>query len=364
MRRTIKLLNQIVVLQFTFPLLARLAWLVVPSRRKRNLHVKKEVTRLKKALSAGNLVKAVLVYDNSISPPSYGDFINVLMIGRVLAAHEVAVELILANSVLAKNYLNLLSQDQLDEFIEEEKKMAAALVAGIKINVCSSRELIEVLDQREKDGVFIIFHDYVKSNQAFYYLSFDFTKQILSISRSDINNLTLFSKNSTLVDSLELPKAKYVSFACRWNLTWGQYRNMSADLFIKLVKLLKTEFPNHDLLVVSDQKGCDHFRKIANENQLICLFSKDYSDSFLGDATLVLNSEAWVQFRGGGIGSIPIWSDLPFLFFGRISSERSLLKKSTSQLRNDNQRFIVDYGLPSDRRIRKFLSQLSLNLNS
>jgi hypothetical protein len=357
-------IKQMVLLQTIFPLLGRIGWHVIPSRRRRNLYISKEAARLEKALKSGNLRQAVLVYDNSVSPPSYGDFINVLMIGRFLAANQIVIDLILTNTDYLEYFSSLLTKNKLDEFVEEEKTVAESLIMGINITVCTSRELTEVLGQREKNGEYIVFHDYVKNHRATYHMAFDLAKLVLANARSDISNLTLFSKNTTFVHSMELPTAKYIAFACRWNESWGQHRNMSAELFLNLVNLLRNEFPTYGLLAVSDRIGCDHFRSIANENQLACSFSKDYSGSFLGDAALVLNSEAWVQIRGGGIGIIPLWSDLPFLFFGRISNERSLLNKSTSHLRNDNQRFIVDYGLPSDRRIKKFLSQMNLKLDS
>lgn len=356
--------KQVILLQTILPLLSRLGWYLIPSRRRRNLYIKKEAARLEQSLKSGSLKKAVLVYDHSVSPPSYGDFINVLMIGRFLVAHQVNVGLILTDSEFLDNFSRLLDQEELNEFVEEEKRTAAALVAGIKIDVCAPQELKRLLNQREIGGQQIIFGDYVKKKLAIYNLAFDFTKLMLKNSSSDIKKLTLFSKKSTFVQSSKLPTTRYISCACRWNEFWGPSRNMSAELFLKLVKLLRAEFPSHELLFVSDQKGCEHFRNIARENHLVCSFSKDYSDSFLGDESLVLSSEAYVQIRGGGVGVIPLWSDLPFLFFGRVSSEFSLLSRRTAQLRNRNQQFIVDFGLPSDRRLKKHLSRLRLEVHS
>ena len=356
--------KQVILLQTILPLLSRLGWYVIPSRRSRNLYIKKEAARLEQSLRSGNLQKAVLVYDHSVSPPSYGDFINVLMIGRFLVAHQVDVGLILTDSEFLDNFSRLLDQKKLYEFVEEEKRVAEALVAGIKIDVCTSQELKHLLSQREMEGQQVIFAEYVKKNLGIYNLAFDFTKLMLKNSRSDIKKLTLFSKNMNFVHSMELPTAKYVAFACRWNKSWGQHRNMSTELFVNIVKLLSAEFPSFEIIAVSDRIGCDHFRSIANDYRLACSFSKDYSESFLGDVSLVLGSDAYVQIRGGGVGVIPLWSDLPFLFFGRVSSERSLLSRRTAQLRNRNQQFIVDFGLPSDRRLKKHLSRLRLEIYS
>lgn len=360
----IKRLKQVIFLQTVFPLISRISWYVNPTLRKRNSYIKNEAARLEQGLRSGNLQRAVLVYDNSVSPPSYGDFINVLMIGRFLVAHHVDVELILTNSGFPSFYSNLLGEDQLQEFVENEKRIATAFVLDIKIDICSSQELRLLLSQYEMEGKYLVFRDYVLNQLTIYDLAFDFTKKMLANSSRAIRDLTLFSKNSIFVNNPILPESKYISFTCRWNESWSQHRNMTTELFLNLVNLLRIEFPSHDLIAVSDQKGCDHFRNIANRNQLRCSFSKDYSDSFLGDVALVLNSDVFVQIRGGGIGTVPLWSDLPLLFFSRISSERSLLSRRTAQLRDRSQQFIVDYGLPSDRRLKKHLSRLRLEICS
>jgi len=359
----IKRLKQVIFLQTVFPLISRISWYVNPTRRKRNSYIKNEAARLEQGLRSGNLQRAVLVYDNSVSPPSYGDFINVLMIGRFLVAHHVDVELILTSSGFPSFYSNLLGEDQLQEFVENEKRIATAFVLDIKIDICSSQELRLLLSQYEMEGKYLVFRNYVLNQLTIYDLAFDFTKKMLANSSRAIRDLTLFSKNSIFVNNPILPESKYISFACRWNESWSQHRNMTTELFLNLVNLLRIEFPSHDLIAVSDQKGCDHFRNIASRNQLRCSFSKDYSDSFLGDATLALNSEAWVQIRGGGIGIIPLWSDVPFLYFGRISGEQALLSKRTSQFRKLNQRFFVDYGAPSKRRLKKWLEFLAFSIS-
>ena len=363
MLKKIKILNQIFILQFTLPLIIKFAWHLIPSRRKRFSYISNESKRLLKALECQSLRKVVLVYDNSSSPLSYGDFINVLMIGRFLAACQIDVKLILTNSVFLPFFVSRFSKEQLNEFVEEEKRIAENLVDRIEVEFCSSQDLGLVLDRCETDGWYVVFHELVRKNKPFYFLAFNLTKSLLVGSPEEIKALTLFSKSTSFVSDQRRPSAKYVTFACRWNQSWGQYRNMSTELFVNMVKLLSVEFPSFEIIAVSDRIGCDHFRNIANDFQLACSFSKDYSDSFLGDVSLVLGSEGYVQIRGGGLGIIPLWSDLPFLFFGRISSEQALLSRKTSQFRNINQRFFVDYGLPSNRRLKKKLAQMASGLS-
>ena len=356
--------NQVLILQFALPIIAKIFWHVSRSRRSRLSSIRNETENIFNAIQSGNLLRATLIYDNSISPPSYGDFINVIMIARVLAAYQVDVKLVLTKTDYYSFYPDRFTTDELNDFIGEEIVIAKTLVQGVTIELCSSQELGELINGDAIDGRYVVFHEIVKSGTPFYYLAFNLTKSLLKKSSCETKNRVLFARHSSFVSNQRGPQVQYVAFACRWNESWGQYRNMSAELFINLSKILKNAFPNHELLVVSDRIGCDHFRSIALDHQLTCSFSKDYSDSFLGDATLVLNSEAWVQIRGGGIGIVPLWSDMPFLYFGRISSEQALLSKRTSQLNKLNQRFFVDYGAPSKHRLMKWLGFLALSIKN
>lgn len=354
--------NQVLILQFALPIIAKIFWHVIPSRRSRLSSIRNETKNIINAIQSGNLLRATLIYDNSISPPSYGDFINVLMIARVLSAYQVDVKLVLTKTDSYSFFPDRFTTDELIDFVAEEIEIAKTLVQGVTIELTTSQELDELINRDTTNGRYVVFHQIVQNKRPIYHLAFNLTKSLLKKSSPETKNLVLFARHLSFVSKQRSPQVQYVAFACRWNQSWGQYRNMSTELFVNMVKLLTAEFPTFEIIAVSDRIGCDHFRRIADDNQLVCQFSKDYSDSFLGDAALVLNSEAWVQIRGGGIGMIPLWSDLPFLFFGRISSEQALLSRKTSQFRNLNQRFVVDYGLPSKRRLKKKLARMASGL--
>ena len=354
--------NQVLILQFALPLLVRVLWRVSPNRRKRLSSIRNESENLLEAIEGGIFRRAVLVYDNSISPPSYGDFINVLMLARFLSAQKIKTKLLLTNNKFLPFFADRFTAGELNEFVQEQKGIASNLVEGIEIEICSLQDLGGLIDQNVADGSYIVFHELVKNHKPIYFFAFNLTKSLLAKSTTEIQSLTYLSRNVSFVPNRKFPDTKYIAFPCRWNNSWGQYRNMSTELFLNLVKLLSNEFPTYELVAISDQIGCDHFRTIAKQNNLDCRFSKDYSDSFLGDVTLLLNCEAWVQIHGGGIGNIALWSDLPFLWFGRISSEQALLSKRTSHFISSDQRFFIDYGLPSEHRMRKWLLKMASDL--
>jgi hypothetical protein len=187
---------------------------------------------------------------------------------------------------------------------------------------------------------------------------------MLLYSAVEVRNATSFHKGQILDDEVSIPHFPYVAIACRRNLNWAKSRNLSDAMFIKLADLVKEIFPGYGLLVVSDQIGCEYFKNVAVENSINCLFSKDLSKSFLGDATLALQSEIWIQVKGGGIGVFPLWSNLPFLFYGRISGESSLIRKGRRFRLNSAQTFRFDFGEPSQRRLKVDLKRIEESLRS
>jgi len=57
--------------------------------------------------------------------------------------------------------------------------------------------------------------------------------------------------------------------------------------FINISDKLEALFSHHTIMVMSDSLGCSYFKALAERNNKTFLFSKDYSDTFLGDGVLI-----------------------------------------------------------------------------
>ena len=102
---------------------------------------------------------------------------------------------------------------------------------------------------------------------------------------------------------------------------------------------LKKKYPCHLIMIVSDESGCDYFSKLTQRYNLNNIFSKQYSQSFLGDAALILKSDFIFQVRGGGIGVIPMFSAMPYEIVAPLANEIMWSKSKVLSFQNDSQLF-------------------------
>ena len=57
-------------------------------------------------------------------------------------------------------------------------------------------------------------------------------------------------------------------------------------------------------MIISDKTGCEIAKTWSKSNNLNLLFSKDFSENFLSDISLLAKSVFYFQFKGGGMGLI------------------------------------------------------------
>ena len=88
---------------------------------------------------------------------------------------------------------------------------------------------------------------------------------------------------------------------------------MSSEHFKKIIKTLKNNFPYHKIIIVSDKLNSKFFKKINHKNRFGCLFSKNFSNSVIGDGYIILKSDFYFQLFGGGMCVFPTFSKVPCL---------------------------------------------------
>ena len=132
---------------------------------------------------------------------------------------------------------------------------------------------------------------------------------------------------------------KYVTLACRYSKKWGFERNLSDKEFLSMCERLRQTYPHYPTMIVSDQIGCDYFYQLAQKNNIDILFSKKYSQSFLGDCALILGSEFYLQVRGGGTGVFPMFSAVPYEIVTPLVHEVMWSKSKVLSFQNATQLF-------------------------
>jgi hypothetical protein len=178
----------------------------------------------------------------------------------------------------------------------------------------------ELMQAGHDQSVYILQQDWVMQRLAVYNHAFNALNHLGAYLSEDLIKKFLLHANelerfwNTLNKGGSFPIQPYLALNVRYNPDWRLSANASPGLFINIIKALSSNYPAMDMVVISDQTGCDYFKKVAEDNGLDCLFSKDLElpKSFISDILLVLGSKKYFQINGGGLGAIPILSSVPY----------------------------------------------------
>jgi mannose-1-phosphate guanylyltransferase len=261
----------------------------------------------------------VVVYDTLNSPPTFGDYFSVLFIAYFFISLGKNVTFLLVNGDYSGSYKaswNSMGKDKQEDIIKTYLEAARVLLDSDKarIELLSSDIFLEKLASEIKLDSYIFCKKKVSDRQRIYPYCFNFANKIsMFLSKKVVLNCLISICDFKNKVQYRSPEQPYITFHCRYSQHWGFDRNISADEFVKTYFTLKKKYPDIAVMVVSDDHGCEFFRNISLRNDLECLFSKDYSDTILGDGALILASDFYYALRGGGgISVFPILSGMPY----------------------------------------------------
>lgn len=350
--------------------------------------------------------EAVVVYDNIISPPTYGDFLFVAMVARYLVLHNINVTYYIVNSEQRYDWKDL-NGDEKVKVVASYKAVADIVLnkpidekGYTTINYCgmiigntteyingdmqnksfgltdyiifavdnlemynkikglidrsnmrdcswkvkyAKKNKVEVVNWSDienivKSGIFIPIRDRVEERAHVYSSCFNILNHLMVRKDKEFLKQFLFS-----LDEFEgrvkytKPEVPYVTYHCRYSTAWAPERNNTGGEFVTIVNRLKKIFPNHKIMIVSDDQGCLYFKKIADSNGLDLIYSKDYSPSYFGDGVLILNSDYYFQLRAGGVGVFAYFSAIPCEYYTPMSHENEWSKGKATSWANEKQ---------------------------
>ena len=275
-----------------------------------------EAKRLISALASGR-ESLTIVYDCPVFGCGYGATVNMFLIARWANAHNLTVNFYFVvpdtgdTSGVFDHSGGHYSQDEVDYFIKDSMTFATALLNGqlstvSRIPVSSLQGVVESLG----NGV-LLFDDYTRNRRAFFRDLGNVFTQLMTKTAPEIQDRILFSPNEfRKLVSKSFPPGPYISWACRFNHKGFDIdRRTFSDEFQKIYIHLRERFPDHWILIISDEVGCQHYSSVATQLKINdLLFSKNYSSDFLGDGALIMLSDFFFCFRGGGIQGFPIYS--------------------------------------------------------
>ena len=299
--------------------------------------------------------KMGIVYDLNCSPFTLGDFFNAAMTARFFQMKGYDINFFIIRYDLNQKILNK-NKKRFEFFYQEFQKILKSLLPK-KYDIYNFNW--EEFNEYKNVKQFILFEKRVRKRKYIYGFLFNFLNNlILKENENFSKKFLLNSKNLKKNGRLKIPKFKYVTLHCRHNILQTRKknnRNLKKNEFLKIIKKLKKKFKKHKIIVVSDKLGCNFFKKFAIEKKLKIEFSKKFSSSFINDGILVLNSDYYFQFWGGGINVFPWYSKLPHLRSAPVQQNELPHSKNQLSVWHDERHFFIE----NDRRdIEEFLEKL------
>ena len=300
---------------------------------------KQEARRIQTAIEKG-ADKAIIVYDNLVSPPTYGDYLVVVLFARYFQASGVSVAFYVIDSEYRYDW-DALSEMEANAFVDEQVGLARALLSSQDATVKRiSWDNLQIEFRPMAADTFVPFADRFQNRVAIYNDCFNLLNYLLHGANESVREDVLFRKEAQLCVESKLPQRPYMTWHCRYSEKWGSANNVAEEDFLRIYYFLRQRFTQDAIMVVSDVIGCNYYRKLAHKYGLDLLFSKDYSRTFLGDGALILGSDFYFQFRGGGIGVIPIFSRVPYKLIGQMGNEVMWSRKKATSWQTAQQVFV------------------------
>jgi hypothetical protein len=310
-----------------------------------------EAKRILDLMVNRNVERVIIVYDLLCSPPTYGDLIDSqLMLARYFLKKDIQTDLYIVNSGYRHDW-SALSKEEKETLIKDLQGIAQIVLGGesANIEVISWSRLVTILPKEESAPVLVPFEDRITRRESVYDSGLNIINYLISTEDKEFCDQFLLSfEEISAKMGQQKPEIPYISWHCRYSVKWGLERNISDEDFLRIYSVLKTLYPKHALMIISDRVGYEHFCHLAQAHNLECLFSKEYSETFMGDGALILGGDYYFQLRGGGMYVFPIFSRLPYEIIASTMNQVFWKKNRITSWANDWQRFIdATIGLPN-----------------
>lgn len=288
-------------------------------RRKR--YAQSEARRLLRHLVSDD-PRFMVVFDCRITGLAYGDLLHILMVARFLERRGGQVAFVIVDTE-PPHFLGDMNRHEIDCFIEDALAIARVVLDSRRstaIRIPES-ELEEHL--RPTNSCRILFEEHTRTRRPFYRDAFNVFNQLMASATPAEHGAVLFVPNEFreyLPETYE--NRSYVTWHCRYSTRWDEERLTTDKEFVLGYRTLRDCFPGREIVIISDSEGCSHYSEVAKSLELGSLtFSKSISPSFLGDCALILGSEFFFCYRGGGILEVPFMSSMPFEIIAPVMNE-------------------------------------------
>ena len=256
----------------------------------------------------------VVKYDHTCSPPTYGDFFIILMIARFisLSGYKVRFEIIDSNRFGA--IWNKLDIGDQDLFVLDQIKLAQKYLNKNCQVIIDGKFSSNSTPSTHGNKSIVPNHVVVYSGEFYRWAPY-FLHLLIEKYKWQVPNGFL------LKSMREKPVEKFVA----WNVRkskWANYRDTDVASLFKDYLELRTLFPTHSIVILSNQEGLDFaFNNLKRLDTTFSSFlasgrvSAQPNEGYLGAIDWILDSDFYFQRSGGGMGAVAIFSSVPYVMY-------------------------------------------------
>ncbi len=268
---------------------------------------------------------AEIVYDNYSSPPTIGDFVVVVMLARLISNICANVRLTIIDGQYREDWGPLTTNER-EQLVSLQQEIALRLLQEPKCFV-QITTWDDYCDRRAtQPGDYIFGRGLIDQRIPIYPHAFNTTNILWSkLPAASTSNFLL--QPGDLDPNFIITSAPYITWHARHSTKWGADRNMTPDEFAYMRRVVQQMFPGTRIIIVSDECGCNFFRNLLSDYDTNISFSKDQTESIFQDVELILGSQLYIQYKGGGIGVFPIYAHGPMILIINSAQDEPWTKK-------------------------------------
>ncbi len=272
-------------------------------------------------------MRHVVTWDQFVSPPTLGDLVEVMMLARWIASQGRTTLFVVVTGEYRQDWS--LSDHKIFESSQIEVAKRLALRNGIDVLQMTWDEFeTQILNDPNS---YVVFRNQVRIRRELYTRSLSLLNRLVAKDKEKRRDQWLLDSSELSTSVLNSSKifmdGEYVAWGVR-NRAVSPERNIGESEFRLLYLALLNRSHGLPIVIVSDRDSCEFFKKVAHKFGFVCLFSADYSESFLDDAAIALGGRIFFQVRGGGMGEVALYSKLPFEMSYTLSPPRKTIRKS------------------------------------
>lgn len=267
-----------------------------------------------------NEKEIIIVYDEKHNPLTFGDFLYYAFLANLLHLKGLKVRFnyIKDSSVNSNHVLNFRSQ--VEEIFER-------ISPNVKVSLLPVKELKSI----EKS--YIVFRKEIFAGKKMHNFLFDLINLFFLNERND----SFLIKNRNYFDFKRIIKQEgYITLNVRHNTFYGLKRNITKDDYVIIIQSLIKKY-HKPIVIISDQAGTNFCKEIDIKENSKVYFSKDYFERFIDDAEIILQSDMYFQYLGGGIGVIPMFSSIPYRICDTSGNEFKFNKNALCSWASEKQ---------------------------